>query len=320
MKCSKALLAIFLLAAPAHADMMDTGVGGPIVAGGGGFTGPGDIVSGALGFWSLRAYNSTYASGHGKLANICTPADAVCADVNSDSSGNFNLAGTPSLTCNNGGSICTVKILYDQSGALQCGGSACDLSQATIANRPTLITTGSASCTTTSNFCAQWGATTVMNSPGTFPATSQPFTIAHVYNNPARANDAGLFSTSFNNATVLSGFGGANKISNYVGSSVPTATASDGAYHSTQSVFNDTGAGTASTIVVDSTATAGSLGATTGFNANSTLIVGQFSGSDQFQGFINQIGLWGAAFTGTQSTNLCHNDRLYWNSSGFGSC
>ena len=84
------------------------------------YTGPGDVVSGAVAWWGLRAYNGTYAASLGKLANICTPLDAVCADVNSDTSGNFNLSGTGALLCNNSTSICTVKILYDQSGALSC--------------------------------------------------------------------------------------------------------------------------------------------------------------------------------------------------------
>jgi hypothetical protein len=100
----------------AHAQMLLTGAGSSKSGGGGVFTGVLDIVPTAVAGWGLRAPSAAYATGLGKLANICTPSDALCADVNSDANGNFNLAGTPSLTCNNSTSICTIKTFYDLSG------------------------------------------------------------------------------------------------------------------------------------------------------------------------------------------------------------
>src|SRR6266436_5012205 len=141
---------LLLVPVPAAAQSMMTGV--DRADAGATYVGPGNVISGAVTFWGLRAYSASYASGLGKIANICTPLDAVCADVSSDVNGNFNLAAVGSLTCNNSVSICTVKTFYDQVGTA-CSGP-CDMTQATIANRPTLVVPGAANgCPTTAKFC-----------------------------------------------------------------------------------------------------------------------------------------------------------------------
>jgi hypothetical protein len=95
----------------------------------GGYTGPGDIVSGATAWWGIRAYKT---AGLGtKVANICNSTggtDVGCADFNSNATTGIIESKTVSgITCP--GANCTVKILYDQSGALSCSSAACDASQ-----------------------------------------------------------------------------------------------------------------------------------------------------------------------------------------------
>lgn len=145
----RAIITLYLLTNFAFAQVSLTGAGLAKPNAVAAYSGPGDVVSGASAFWGLRAYNNAYAVAQKKLANICLPLDAVCADVNSDTNGNFNISAVGTLTCNNSTTICTVKTLYDQSGALACaGGTACDVTQATIGNRPTLVLAGAANgCT-----------------------------------------------------------------------------------------------------------------------------------------------------------------------------
>src|SRR5260221_661617 len=79
-----AFAAIALCLAPASADnflLLGTGRA-PVVAAS--YTGPGDIVSGAVGWWGLRAYNA--ASRGNPLANVCTVIATIdtCLDFSSD--------------------------------------------------------------------------------------------------------------------------------------------------------------------------------------------------------------------------------------------
>jgi hypothetical protein len=275
------------------------------------YTGPGNVISGAITWWGLRAYNTAYASGLNKIANICTPADVTCADVNSDSSGNFNLAGTPSLTCNNSGSICTVKTLYDQSGAASCTG-ACDVTQATIANRPILVVPGAANgCPTTAKFCMSstfGGAQELVATAGLASSTAQPFTISIVYNNPVRQGDEYLIDSNFTDPVIISGFGGANAAAINGGGTTVTATATDGVYHAVQSVFNNA----AGDINID-----GSVNSVTGMGTNGThtatfILLNSTTGSLSFGGFTQEWGIWPVGFTSTNSSNMSSNQHAYW--------
>jgi hypothetical protein len=71
---------------------------GPFLPGGG-YQGPGDIVSGATEWYGLRAYSS--ADRGNKLINACNIADAACADISSDASTGklTNFASVGGTTC-----------------------------------------------------------------------------------------------------------------------------------------------------------------------------------------------------------------------------
>jgi hypothetical protein len=118
------------------------------VSAGGTYTGPGDVVGNWNAWWGLRAFNGAYAASLGNIADIVdTATGAASCTIKSNSSGNADLT---SLSCV-GGTVsvttfctvthaagCSVKKLYDQSGASACSG-ACDVSQATLANMPLLL-------------------------------------------------------------------------------------------------------------------------------------------------------------------------------------
>jgi hypothetical protein len=80
------LLCLVLSSASAQVPMTGAGLGSPTVVAG--YQGPGNILSGALAMYGLRAYNGAYAASLGKSVNACNPGDAApCVDLSVNSSG-----------------------------------------------------------------------------------------------------------------------------------------------------------------------------------------------------------------------------------------
>src|SRR5258706_14710917 len=146
----------------------------------GGYQGPGNVVTTGWIFWfGLRAFSAATAGT--KAANICNSGDANCADVNTLANGNFDVAtatGAP-LNCGGAGGTCTIKTLYDKSGATNCT-TACDFTQATIASRPTLVF----NCINTTLPCIRWGGSTgSMVTPNLTSIFFQPYTVSVIFKN-----------------------------------------------------------------------------------------------------------------------------------------
>lgn len=285
-----------------------------VISGGGGYTGPLDCsgcATTALGFWALRAPTAAYATAQGVLANICTPSDATCADVKSDTSGNFNLSGTPSLTCNNSTSICTVKIIYDTSGGHVTGNctvslTPCDLTNATIADRPVLVVPGAANgCSTTSHYCMDFhGVSTAgLQSGGHVQAFSQPFSVTDVV--VLATTSAGDIISNSGNTYFITTDSTPN-FNNFAGSNL-TKSISTNQWYSEQSVLN----GASSSIDANGSSTSGAAGAGTGGN-NDGWNMGWDSFNGVFQGKISEVGFYGIGLSGTQQSNLTSNQRTYW--------
>ena len=109
-----------------------------ISGGGGAYTGPANVVSGASYWYGLFAYNS--ADRGNALVNVCNSTGGIdigCADLFSDATTGALVSATVSgITCP--GINCTVKTAYDRSGANNCSGP-CNLTQATVGARPSLL-------------------------------------------------------------------------------------------------------------------------------------------------------------------------------------
>lgn len=299
-----ALVAWLALCGIAHAQLSG-GVGGfpgpGTVHSSAAYTGPGDVVSGAFGWWGLRAYNLAQVGT--KVANICNSGDANCADVNSLSNGDFDVAtatGSP-LSCGGAGGTCTVKILYDQTGANACGGSACDLNTSTsAATRPTLTFNciGTKPCMTfngSSQFLRSSGSVTAKAQPNTLSAVAQTTNTGanrHIIGHVSGAANQLGYPTTNNTAQV------------YAGSNV-TATASAGSYHALQGVQN----GASCDINVDGASSTGNCG-TQDFSGQ--VFMGQIFSSQWMSGQVLEVGAWNIAFNGTQSSNMSSNQHSYW--------
>src|SRR5882757_890306 len=130
------LFAIWLT--PALAQIAQTGAGLAKPVSGAAFVGPADAIASPTACYSLRACASALRGT--KVANVCNSTGGVdvgCADMLSDATTGDLVPATISLiSCP--GANCTVKTLYDQIGS-NCSGP-CDVTNATVANRPTLTT------------------------------------------------------------------------------------------------------------------------------------------------------------------------------------
>ncbi len=260
------------------------------------YSGPGDVVSGALAWWGLRAYSAAVAGT--PALNLCLPGDTTCADVSTDSStGNLTIPGSLS-TC----SIvtCTVKILYDQSGALKCTAAACDLTQATEGNRATFVYNATAS----GKYCLQFAAGSAQKYQTLlFDGTAQPNTVSVVANRPGTSGSP-TFAGNTNSHDVYFVNGSANTVQLYAGASL-NATAADAAYHAMQMTFN----GVSSEAYIDGSAAASP-------DAGSAAIASAlFLGQDQFgqlmTGFICEAGVWHGAFSSGNKSGMNSNQHSY---------
>lgn len=270
---------------------------------GGGYTGPGDVVSGAKVWLGLRAYNAAQAAATTKAIKLVR-TDTHSCDVLVATSGALGVtancsAGAPdngqpvATWCN--ATTCSIDIFYDQSG------NSNDFSASTSGTRATLAFSCLGSLP-----CANFGAGTAYYQ-SSISDTAQPFTTSAV---AIRTGATGAQNDLFvlGNGTFYDG--SANSFGAYFGTG-QTVTASDNAWHALQVVTNS--ASSTSTIVVDATQTGGlNLGAG---NTGASFWLGaqNSSGLNPLNGKLTEIGLWGGvAFNGTQQTNVCHNQFTYW--------
>ena len=285
----------------AQSNIIGGGVLGDVkVASGGGYTGPGDIVSGADDWYGLRAYNS--ATRGNALINVCNSTggtDQGCSDMSSDPTTGALVSKTiASITCP--GTNCTIKIYYDQ------GSKGLNLTQSTIDSRMLLL----ASCNGALP-CAQASSGSDPNyQSANSLSQNAPYTISWTGYRPSSANGSTSVVLAENNSNqfIIGYLNSANTMFTYVGG-YTTETASDNAWHNFQVVMN----GGSSYITVDSTQNTASLSAPNLSATGLGMFQNSAFGDPLINGTqVNEVGFWGTAFTPTQQTNMCHNQYVYW--------
>lgn len=261
------------------------------------YVGPGDVTSGALAWWGLRCYNAAYS---GNVADVYAPADASHTLITCSAGGTLNeTLQALSVTC---AVSCTAKQLYDQTGGNNCGGGACDLTQATEANRPAFTL----NCLNTTKPCLTFTTAKGLENTTGFGALAQAFSISLVWNRTA--NDSAFENILTTNGTQqgIDGNNAANGVIMYEGANNPPATANDNALHSGNFLFNNT-TGWAN---IDGTKT----------TMNLMTAASQPSGKVSLGNNVNQVsapmkwaegGWWASSFT-DPPTAMCHNQFLYW--------
>lgn len=158
------------------------------------YTGPGDIVSGAFAWYGLRGYNAAY-TGH--AIRIVDSGGSNATDIDILSGGSLDTATLTTWIGTHG--TASVTKVYDQSG------NSRDMSNATVAQMPTLNTTGVLS---------------LIAGNGTFPASanvtlSQAFSGSFVANRPV--DGSGGVTAFFINGNVGSGFNFQHATPGYIG-------------------------------------------------------------------------------------------------------
>jgi len=262
------------------------------------YTGPGNIVSGAVAWWGFRGYNGAYS---GNCCVICTASDAAC-ETETISGGNLVL-GTLGTTCLTSGT-CLVKTMYDQSGANACAGStACDVTQATVADQPAFTAAALHSIP-----CATFNGAQYLETANSL-TLAQPFSYSAVAKRTGADTSINVIFTHHSTLNPFFAFAASTNTFEVTSGTAITATAADGSFHVIEAVQN--GSSPASSLTIDGTTTTGSSGAHT-YGDDIDLGAAGFSGSNYLNGPFCEGGIWSVAFTSTQITNLTNNQNSYW--------
>lgn len=262
---------------------------GTIAAAGGSYTGPGDVVGSALGWWGMRAYSS--ASAGGNAVRLIRASDSSQSDFATNSSG--VLANVDSFL---GGTTGKVVTWYDQSG------NARDTTQGTDANRPAVAKDVDGIIPATNWNGTAFGTQPSLVSSGG-PTQANPYTVVAL----TMCTDGTIFGRLFSTAAGGSfvGSGGTNQAEIAESGGLLVA-ASDNAWHVLVFVVN----GASSAIYVDGTKTTGDSGpAASGLSGNIEI------GGNQTFNYIGQtleIGVWAGAFSDTQAANMRTNIQNYY--------
>ena len=262
------------------------------------YTGPGDIVSGATAWYGLRGYNAAYSTGSNPAAIIRRASDNTTATINILSTGAFDTA-TATTFC--ASTTCYFTTMYDQTG------NGNTLTQGTNANQRQLVFNciGSLPCIYFDT-----------NGSGGFLGTiasslSQPYTMSAVSGPTAGTGgetDIITLGTSVNGLSAGIQYYTSNTFALYAGGRVTAAYTFANVPYAFQAVFN----GSSSILNISGTEFTGLNPST---SATGTYIEWGVRTVQQAARHDMEIGIWSGAFSGTQRTNLCHNQYAYWGTS-----
>ena len=269
------------------------------------YTGPGNLVSGAIFWGGLRAY-STGTAGT-KAVRLQRASDSAQMDIDTLLTGQFDTASAASFCAS---TTCTVVKVYDQSGGNACGGSACDLTVADAAV-PTLTfnCNGSQPCITFNAASSQG-----LKSSGTITSAPQPISMS-VVADPTAADGAEFACDSGDYAFLPLGVyvsdsrNPAPSSQIYAGNNAYGSAPALNTWSAGQFVANST----ASTISINSGTYTGTGNAGTEDCTGAAVEMSDGDKPYYFTGNVEEFGIWPTAFTGTQQSNMNSNQRSYWN-------
>lgn len=286
-----------------------------VSGGGGGYTGPGDVVSGAVAWWGLRCYRNAYSGNVADLTDTSTGnttgtrlqcSSGTVSALVSGSACTFvtgNACSSIAVTC---AVSCNILTLYDQSGANNCTSTACDLTQSINASRPLFAASGLGGRPTLN--CNSGSGVLVSNNAlgGSVPG---PYTISAVAERVSGSTvDYPLIVGSA--TTVFGAFFDvhtAGNVAMYTGALIPTAPAADNAFHAAQFIFNSS----SSAFYVDGTASgAVDTGNTDDYPGQQFAFCA--TGVQTLTGFVQEAGLWSVGFSSGQQSSMNSNQHAYW--------
>jgi hypothetical protein len=259
--------------------------------GGGSYTGPGDIASGAFAWWGFRAYNNAYISGVKHLVDIADASNLNPTTIDCTVTGAFDTAtyNTWATAHSVSAGTALVRKLYDQVGTNH-------LTQGTSANMPTLNASGVVSMSVANGFGG-----TFLNT-GNF-TLSQGLSVSLITNR---------VTTNFSNCAVLENGVTGDALGYDAGTPLPHVASSAGIASSNAVALNTPCAsqfflnGSGSLIYVDGTSTGPSAGGPFSFSSAPLYVLGTV---DVIK--FTESGLW----SGDQSSHfaaLNTNQHTFW--------
>jgi hypothetical protein len=264
------------------------------------YTGPGDIVSGAMFWYGLRGYTAAYSTGSNPAVDLVDQSGANQITINILSDGTLDVASISAWQTAHSVTTTKLKTLYDQSGF-----TGQNLTQSTVANMPELR-------------LSQIGSLPSIWSPG-FPTALylnatlnqsspiSPFSIAGVGSNAADGNDVYTLWEDVTDFFLLEE-DGSIKYNMFGGATLVTSSTVDSNVHAVQAVFN----GTSSVIRVDATETTGDAGTNT-MSANASIRILASAFPDHlWNGKVGEVGGWPVALSSGQRASLQSNAKSYW--------
>ena len=285
-----------------------------VSGGGGGFTGAGDVVSGALAWYSpARAYNAAYATGTGNLADIVDTATGLAAcTIKAKTNGFADLTstvcptGSPTVSVTTFCTVthaagCSITKLYDQSGAAGCSGISCDATQSTLANMPklTLSALNSLPC-----LFGVSASSTQLLSPN-INGQTQPISHSAVVERTSNFSAAGSYiGTTGGGTGMLSNFGTPANTAGWYAGTQQSASATDSAFHAIQTIFN----GASSLAYIDGSLT-GPVNVGSDTMSGSHVIIANDPFGDFLDGLVCEVGIWGVGFSSGQYSGLNSNQH-----------
>lgn len=307
MRLLRLALIYLALCAPAYAQGgMMPGPGMPASAGGGGYTGLLDVISGAKFVLSVRCASTSYT---GSVMDVFDAATGSTTEtlITCSSGGTLN-TGSPTALATTCASGCRVKTWFDQSGNTNCSGATpCNFTNATNANRPALLNFA----TPTSWQVSFVAANSTRLVASSFGGVTAPFPITLVAERPNATSGGQFFNASPVSMQGRSGVANGWDINN--GAVFVDFVISDNTMHSLQ--FNESN-GASSAYVIDGAATTINMGSSSLGGANS--IIGDDGvGSHFLDGLMTEYAIYPTGtWTPTQYGNICHNQRIYFGTPG----
>lgn len=267
------------------------------------YTGPGDIIPGAV-FWTgLRGYNAAYSTGANPAVDIVDQAGNNPVTINILADGTLDIATINAWVAAHSVTAILISKLYDQSG------NGNHFVQATNADRPTLKL-GSIGTNNRPSIQRPGNALINVLSVQTI-AQAQPYFVSTVCRCDT-ANSAWADVLSDNGGGGYLQLGFSNNLDNvfiYVGATAPVAAAVHGAPHAIMFTLDNPGSTTE--LYVDGTGTSGNLTVNQGIMPAQTLAIPGSANAGENPS-IGEIGMWAGTATPAQKSNMNTNQRTTW--------
>lgn len=254
--------------------------------GGGGYTGPGDLQSGASAWWGLRAYsNATTTASAVDVFGLSTTTTFTFV-TKADGTLELSAGGAAAFLAANVGNMLVTK-LYDQTG-----------------NGHHMIGSGGSGPAFTINGLGSLSVITFVSSKvltATGFAVAQPYTVAGAFKTTTSANVQALLTDSTGAQFLLNTTPALRLKSN---TSLDGGTTTSGTWFALQGQGN----GASSVVSVNGSDTSGNAG-TNGYSAGHSITIGGDDFSENFVGAFGEEGIWPSAFG---SSAMSSNIRTFW--------